>query len=157
MSVLVLPFHTTRLPQKCNFAPPPFGLLVLPDLGHPTICPESLYYHRALGHSLQPPWLERFQAQHLVGWLGLGIQYLCVCSLSVHIYFSGFQLSIKKITWKKCRPFSMRIILQSIDVVWKERENGKARNNNVSYLDTTVYSMNMMRIQTPLDSKPTQT
>ena len=51
----------------------------------------------------------------------------------------------------------MRIILQSIDVVWKERENGKARNNNVSYLDTTVYSMNMMRIQTPLDSKPTQT
>lgn len=30
----------------------------------------------------------------------------------------------------------MRRVYAPIDVVWKERENGKARNNNVSYLDT---------------------
>ena len=127
-------FITARLPQNCNFAPPPFGLLVLPDLGHPTICPESLYYHRALGHPPATMGLLALPSSTL-GWgwvfnISVSVHYL---SIFISVDFSWV---LTKITWKKCRPFSMRRVYAPIDVVWKERENGKARNNNVSYLDT---------------------
>ena len=108
---------------------------LVPDLGHPTICPKSPCYHRALrgGATSHGGFQKRDSKRAHVK--GLSIKLFV---LSVHCLFIFQWMSVEytKNMGNKCRPLSLKRICQSIDVFWKERGNRKAWKNNVSYLDT---------------------